>query len=241
MSDYLARIQELLQEAYSTEKMAIERIAAVMTDRLAKGGIVQLFGCGHSNLIAQEPFYRAGGLVPVMPINSEPIMLHNGAVQASVNEKDTDVSKEIVKNLTFGKYDTLIVISNSGRNPAPIEVARAASTSGIYTVGILSRNYTADSHPSRHHSGLRLEEVVDDSLNNHSPVGDGILTTNSHQLYGSSSSILGIALLNAVLTQVIRLTEKQGIEPPVFKSGNDDDSQEHNEKLVQRYSDRIQF
>lgn len=241
MSDYLVKIQALLQEACHTEEHVINRIAAVITARLAKGGIIQLFGCGHSNLIAQEPFYRAGGLVPVMPVYNESIMLHNGAVQASINEKDSAISKEIVKSLSFGEYDTLFVISNSGRNPAPIEVAQSAVSSGVYTVGILSRHYTSESHPSKHHSGLRLEEVVDESLNNHSPAGDGILKTGAQQLYGSSSSLLSIALLNAVLTRVIQLMEKQVIEPPIFMSGNDDNSQEHNEKMVERYRDRIQF
>ncbi|MGD7044663.1 sugar isomerase domain-containing protein [Jeotgalibacillus proteolyticus] len=242
MNDYLKSVQALLAKAASTEEEVIERIAAKLVQKIHNGGIIQLFGCGHSNLLAQEPYYRAGGLVPVTSINVEAVMLHNGGVLASANEKDEALAKKIANLTSFEKNDVLIVISTSGRNPVPIEAAQKARANSIYTIGLLSQNYSKESHPSKHSSGLRLEESVDDVINNHSPLGDSMLKLkNNDQPFGSSSSVIGTALLHALFTRVVQLMENGGITPPIFRSGNDDDSLSHNQQLVARYRDRIDF
>ena len=79
MNAYFKEIESLMKKVIHEEQQSVEKIAAEMTKRLSLGGIVQLFGSGHSHLIAEEPFFRAGGLVPVRPIIVESLMLHNGA------------------------------------------------------------------------------------------------------------------------------------------------------------------
>ncbi|WP_017381394.1 sugar isomerase domain-containing protein [Paenisporosarcina sp. TG-14] len=240
MISYFTAIDSLMKKVFLEDKQAVKRIADEMTKRLSSGGIIQLFGCGHSHLIAQEPYYRSGGLVPVCPIFVEPLMLHDGAIESSKNEKDPDFIHSFVGQLDIRPEDTVIVISTSGRNPVPIEVAMKAKEREAYTISIQSLCYSGEKSHSKHISGKRLEDVVDDVLNTHVPIGDGLLETNG-LLYAPASSVIGNTLLHATFTSVIEKMIENGLEPPIFKSGNVDGSTEHNEQLVQKYKERILF
>lgn len=78
MHAYFSEIEKLIQVVKEQEAVRINEAARIIVQRLQRGGIIQLFGCGHSQLLAQEAFYRAGGLVPVRPIFIEPLALHAG-------------------------------------------------------------------------------------------------------------------------------------------------------------------
>src|SRR5688572_29899595 len=100
-----------MKEVSSEEQPMIEKVAVEIAKRLERGGIIQLFGCGHSHLIAEESYFRAGGLVPVQPIFIESLMLHNGATKASAHEKDVAFMETFEDQLDFRPDDTVIVIS----------------------------------------------------------------------------------------------------------------------------------
>ncbi|WP_203246758.1 sugar isomerase domain-containing protein [Sporosarcina beigongshangi] len=240
MNPYFEAINTLMQEVSNEEQPTIEKVAVEIAKRLARGGIIQLFGCGHSHLIAEESYFRAGGLVPVQPIFIESLMLHKGATKASAHEKDATFIQTFEDQLDFRQDDTVIVISTSGRNPVPIDVANKARQSGAYTVSIQSLYYEAAVQPSRHPSGKRLEDVVDDQLNTHVPLGDGLLTSGE-LLYAPASSIMANLLLHAAFNRVMEIMIADGLEPPVFKSSNIDGSTAHNERMIERYSNRIHF
>ncbi|KIL49531.1 SIS domain-containing protein [Jeotgalibacillus soli] len=240
MEGYLAKVQALLTEVEIKETETIQKVIEEISNRIQRGGIVQLFGCGHSHLLAEEPYYRAGGLVPVKPIAVEPLMLHNGAVQSSVNEKDPDFSSSFLHSLDIRKEDAVIVISTSGRNPVPIDVALAARNHNAFVVGLLSLAYK--DQPSKHFSGKRLEDVVTVTVDNHVPVGDAILSREGvAQSFGPASSVIGSAILHTIFSGVIDTLHKEGVTPPIFLSGNIDGSSQHNEELIQKYRHRIDF
>ncbi len=240
MNSYFTAIESLMKEVFKNEELSIEVIAKEMKKRLERGGIIQLFGCGHSHLISAEPFYRAGGLVPVRPIFVESLMLHEGAFKSSANEKDPAFIHSFEEQLVIHPEDTVIIISTSGRNPVPIDVAEIAKTSGAYTVSIQSLNYSAANHASLHHSGNRLEDVVDDVLNTSVPVGDGLLKWQEVS-FAPASGVMGNILLQATLSRVIEMMIESGTEPPIFKSGNIDGSEAHNKRLIAEYGERITF
>ena len=240
MNPYISEMMELLEAVNRSAKTSIPPITATIAERIAQGGIIQLFGSGHSQLIAQEGFYRAGSLVPVKPISIGPLMLHEGAQYSSQNEKDPEFSQTFLSSLDIRPEDVVIIISTSGRNPVPIDVAEYANSQGAYTVSIQSLLYTEEEHPSRHMSGQRLERVVSTVLDTQVPPGDGILHIAGIQS-GPVSSITGNALLHALFCEVVDYMSTNGLEVPVFKSGNLEGNAEYNEALVARYSDRIQF
>ncbi|MDW0109892.1 SIS domain-containing protein [Sporosarcina aquimarina] len=240
MNSYFSEIITLLSEIEQEAKEPIENAAAQVAERLGNGGIIQLFGSGHSQLIAQEGFYRAGSLAPVKPISIGSLMLHEGALLSSRNEKDPDFSETFISELDIRPEDVVIVISNSGRNPVPIDIAQYAVSQGAYTVSIQSLLYTEEEHPSRHGSGKRLEAMSSVVLDTKVPPGDGILHINEVQC-GPASSITGNALLHSLFCEVVLCMTANGVEPPVFKSGNLEGNAEHNDALVAHYSDRIEF
>lgn len=238
MESYFQEIQQLLQIISEEEQQVVSETAKIIADKLTQGGILQLFGCGHSHLIAQEAFYRAGGLVPVRPIMLEPVMLHSGALTSSKNEKDPMLIAKHKDILDFQANDVLIVISTSGRNAVPIDVATFAKQSGVFVISLQSLNYSK--FASRHKSKKRLEEVVDLILNTHIPIGDGILEKEGIQ-YGPASTVVGVTILNALISQVIEQIAIYDEELPVFGSSNITTSHSKNDDLIKKYSHRIQF
>ncbi|MCK1999174.1 SIS domain-containing protein [Psychrobacillus psychrodurans] len=238
MQSYWKEINFLLEKVAEQENENIENASKLIAERIKKGGILQLFGCGHSHLLAQEAYYRAGGLVPVAPINIEPLMLHKGALTSSSNEKDPTLIGQYKDQVSFEPNDILIVISTSGRNPAPIDMAFLGKEAGILVISLQSLSYR--DQEGRHASGKRLEEVVDIVLNTYVPVGDGLLSNKGLQ-YGPASTVVGAALLNALICQVIEEISKESEELPVFKSANLSDSQFHNETMLKKYRNRIDF
>lgn len=238
MQSYWKEINILLEQVSEQENEKIEYASKLIADRIKKGGIVQLFGCGHSHLLAQEAYYRAGGLVPVNPIMLEPLMLHKGALTSSQNEKDSTFIEQNKDQISFEPNDILIVISTSGRNPAPIDMAFLGKEAGVLVISLQSLLYR--DQDGRHASGKRLEEVVDIVLDTHVPVGDGLLSRNGLQ-YGPASTVVGASLLNALICQVFERISTEAEDLPVFKSANLSDSHFHNEAMMEKYKNRIDF
>jgi uncharacterized phosphosugar-binding protein len=165
-------------------------------------------------------------------------MLHKGALTSSSNEKDPTLIGQYKDQVSFEPNDILIVISTSGRNPAPIDMAFLGKETGILVISLQSLSYR--NQEGRHTSGKRLEEVVDIVLNTYVPVGDGLLSNKGLQ-YGPASTVVGAALLNALMCQVIEEISKESEELPVFKSANLSDSKFHNETMLKKYRNRIDF
>ncbi|MEK5232670.1 SIS domain-containing protein [Lysinibacillus sp. FSL K6-0232] len=238
MHAYFSEIEKLIEIVKKQEAACIQEAAQIIIQRLQKGGIIQLFGCGHSYLLAQEAFYRAGGLVPVRPIFIEPLTLQAGALASSENEKDPTIIERYKEQFDFHEHDTCIVISTSGRNAAPIDAALLAKDAGVFVLSLQSLAYSEQS--AHHQSGQRLEEVVDLVLNTHIPIGDGILHWH-HMQYAPASTVIGSLLLNALFSEVIEQMAQSSTALPVFISNNVDADGSYNERMIAKYQHRIKF
>jgi uncharacterized phosphosugar-binding protein len=239
LEDYFQRVHELLTLIEKEEGDRLREAARRVAEGLRRGGIVQLFGCGHSHLLTEEVFYRAGGLVPVKPILIEPLMLHEGAVRSSRLERQNGYAATFLADQDFREEDVVFVLSTSGRNPVPVDVALYAKTQGACVIAITSLKY-AQSQPPRHHGGKRLHEVVDLVIDNHAPVGDALLTHPKVDVpFAPSSTVTGATLLNGILAEAVALLAESGVEPPVFLSGNLEGADGHNKRLIARYRKRI--
>ncbi len=238
MHEYFQEIQKLIEIVQEKEYPEIQKAAQLIVQRLQRGGIVQLFGCGHSHLLAQDGYYRAGGLVPVRPIIIEPLTLHAGALTSSDNEKDPTIIERHKDQFDFHENDVCIIISTSGRNQAPIDAAFLAKESGILVMSLQSLAYCEQS--TRHQSGRRLEEVVDIVINSHIPVGDGLLRHNEIK-YGPASTVIGSVILNTLFSEVIECLAGSEKVLPVFESNNVESDLSHNEAMVAYYRHRINF
>lgn len=240
LQHYFAKIQEKLDRVATEEAKQLLRAADQAAECIATGGIIHLFGCGHSHILTEEVFYRAGGLAPIRPIFVEPLMLHEGAVRSSELERQNGYAEHFMKDQDIRPGDTIFVLSTSGRNPVPVDVSLIAKQKGAYVIGITSLEYSL-SQPSRHESGKHLCHAVDLVIDNHSEIGDAMLSHPQLSVpFAPSSTVVGAAILNAVFAETIRiLIERHGIEPPVFRSGNVDGADDHNGALFVKYRVRI--
>lgn len=184
-------------------------------------------------------FYRAGGLVPIKPILIEPLMLHEGAVRSSQLERKNNYAQTFMENQDICSKDVVIVLSTSGRNPVPIDVALYAKQKGAFVIGITSLEYS-QSTPSRHISGKHLFEVVDLVINNFSVKGDAVLSCEKVKVpFAPTSTVIGAAILNSIFAHAIVLMAESNYEPPIFLSGNMEGADQHNETLIEKYKSRI--
>lgn len=239
LQQYFDKVKKQLELIETSEReymlQAAERVSACIQHE----GIVHLFGCGHSHILTEDVFYRAGGLVPIRAILVEPLMLHEGAVRSSELERKNDYAKSFMDEQDIRPGDVVFVLSTSGRNPVPVDVALLAKEKGAFVVGVTSLEY-AQSMPSRHKSGKHLHNAVDLVIDNHSAKGDALLSHEKVSVpFGASSTVAGASILQAIFAESIRLMAEAGFEPPIFLSGNIDGSDEHNQKLIDRYKKRI--
>ncbi|MBZ5752622.1 MULTISPECIES: SIS domain-containing protein [Metabacillus] len=238
-NQYFQKLKELLNSVEKEEKESIKKAAQEIATCIQQDGIVHVFGCGHSHMLGEELFYRAGGLVPISPILIEDLMLHKGAVRSSQLEKEGDFSEQFMANVRIQPEDVVIVASTSGRNPVPIDVAEIAKKQGAFVIGITSPRY-ARSQPSRHKTGMYLYNSVDLAIDNHIEVGDALMKQNSLDVpFGTGSTVIGTAIVNGIMVEAVKVMVENHFNPPIFKSGNVDGAEEHNRKLINKYKNRI--
>ncbi|NGP46462.1 SIS domain-containing protein [Bacillaceae bacterium SIJ1] len=239
IAQYFSGVDAILKDVASNEKAQLEEAAEHVAEAIQNNCIVHMFGCGHSHILTEEVFYRAGGLVPIHPIFHEPLMLHEGAVTSSSLERQNDYAERFMQDVDIQAGDVMIVLSTSGRNPVPVDAALIAKEKGAFVIGITSLTYSK-SQPSRHQDGYHLYNAVDLVIDNYAPKGDALLQHDDVKVpFAPSSTVVGAAIINAVFAGAIsRMTEK-GFEPPIFLSGNIDGADEHNQALIDRYQKRI--
>lgn len=241
IQEYFREITELLAVVEKEEQEVMQQVAQQVAKTIEHDGVIHLFGCGHSHILTEEVYYRAGGLVPIHPILHEPLMLHEGALRSSTLERKNNYAETFMDEQDIQNGDMLIVISTSGRNPVPVDVARIANQKGAFVVGITSISYSS-SQPSRHASGEHLYDAVDIVIDNHAPIGDALLSHDKVKVnFSPSSTVIGSAILNAIFAQAVKVMAENNYSPPVFLSGNIEGADEHNQKLVDRYSKRIKL
>lgn len=236
---YIRKIKEKMELVEALEKNSMITAAEKISNAIKNDGIIHLFGCGHSHILTEEVFYRAGGLVPIRPIFVEPLMLHEGAVRSSLLERQSNYAGEFMKNQDIRDSDIVFVISTSGRNPVPIDVCEEAQKKGAFVIAITSVQYSK-SQPSRHPGGKYLFEAADLTIDNHSEVGDALLTHPGVPVpFSPSSTVIGATILNAVIAESIQIMADSNVVPPIFLSGNLEGADEHNKKWIEKYSKRI--
>lgn len=221
---------DLLGQVARESGEAMRQAAAAISHAIQQGGMLYLFGSGHSHLIAKDAAYRAGGLAPVLVIDD---------VADGDFERIEGVAKYLVSRYTWLPNSVLIVISNSGINPVPIEMAMIGKAGGLTTVAITSVQH-AQSVEARHSSGKKLYEVADIVIDTHNTLGDATMTVPGlAQKTGAMSTVLGATIVQAVTVQAVALLLERGVEAPVWISANLPDGDTHNNRLLELYRPRL--
>ena len=239
--DYLNILRDQLDKLEQTQEAAIDQVAKVCADAIEQGGLLYFFGTGHAHMLCEEPFYRAGGLACVSPILEPSLMLHQGGAKSSALERLPQLGSTVVAESGVGEKDVLFLISNSGRNSVPIDAALEGKKRGAVTVALTSMAHSS-AVTSRHPSGKRLFEVCDYVLDNCGVYGDACINLPGlTQAISPTSTVLGAAVVNLVMTETARLLLERGITPPVFASANTDQGDQANKAVIAEYKKRIRI
>jgi uncharacterized phosphosugar-binding protein len=236
---YFDRLRDLLAEV-EDQGAQIEAAAELMARSIANGGIVHVFGSGHSHMMAEEVFYRAGGLWAfnaMLDIN----LTSFGTLRAGMVERTEGYARVVLDSFDVRAGEVVVIVSNSGINPVPIELAMEARQRGAATIAVTSAEQYGNA-ASRHSSGKKLVDVVDLVVDSRVPVGDGILLLDGMDTaVAASSTVFGAALMNAIVAQVAEVLLASGEQPPVIVSMNVPNGDERNRALEAKYGPRLQL
>ncbi|MEE9391929.1 MAG: sugar isomerase domain-containing protein [Planctomycetota bacterium] len=221
---------EQLSALEGSNAEALDQASEEISSRLSEGGRLFVFGCGHSGLAGQDIYYRAGGLkAAVFLFDSRVTLDHEPVAATSDHEKKPGWANKLVEAKGLGARDSLIVVSTSGVNAAPVDAAKAGRDSGAFVVSISSFAYD-EALDSRHPSRQRLREVAHLNLNNLSPYGDTLVKIgpDPQRRAGSASTAASALLLQALTTQIAGVAAIEAVDLPLYVSGNIPGGQEKN-------------
>jgi len=238
---YINLLIGLLEKIRDEETEIFEQAGKTIADAIIDGKRVFGFGCTHSSLHIQDVVYRAGGMLIINPIFGPGIASLDvrPATMTSEIERLPGYAKVVLDNQPIQKGDILILISVSGRNAVPIEMAQLAHERGIKVIGVTSRTY-ANSVESRHPSGKKMHDFADIVIDNFAPKGDALLEAEGFPVkFSPASGVTSVAVMHTLVTATIEELLKRGVTPPVAVAANVDGGQEHNQKVWQEYGNRI--
>ncbi|MET7661598.1 SIS domain-containing protein [Streptomyces sp. NPDC005373] len=238
---YLDAAIGLLRRVRDEEDRNIAAAGTLIADTVADGGRLFAFGAGHSSLAAQDVVYRAGGLA-LMNLLSVPGVVGVDVMPATLGsalERVDGLAGAVLDSSPVRAGDTLVIISLSGRNSLPVEMAMNARALGLHVIGVTSVAY-AEETKSRHASGTFLKDHCDIVLDSKIEVGDAELTYDTVDApFGPASTMVASALMQATMaTAAVELADR-GIQPPLLRSGNVDGGHEWNGRIFTEYGDRI--
>ena len=231
----------LLQRARDEEAENIEAAGTLLADTVAAGGRLFAFGAGHSSLAAQDVVYRARGLA-LMNLLAVPGAVGVDVMPATLGsalERVDGLASAVLDSSPLRAGDALVIISLSGRNALPVEMAMTARTRGVRVIGVTSVAYASETK-SRHVSGTYLKDHCDIVLDSKIAIGDAELTHDTIPApFAPASTVVTAALLQAVMATAATSLAARGIEPPLLRSGNVDGGLDWNSRVFEQYGDRI--
>jgi uncharacterized phosphosugar-binding protein len=239
--EYANAVQDLFRDIVETQMDAILEAARIVADAVEADGLLYTFGTGHSHVIAEDVAYRAGGLAPIDAILEDSLTGNQKVFQSEFMERVEGMADVILKYYDPGPKDAMLIVSNSGRNAAPIEMAMGARARGLKVIAITSMEHSQGT-TSRHSSGDKLYQHADIVIDNGCPKGDCLLTVDGmKQSIGAGSGVAGMFIIHSIIVQAIEELRQRGVEPPVFMSGNIDGSEAFNQPFLDRYWGRIKI
>jgi len=232
---YISNIQNLITRVLETQMDKIDEAGAVVAETIMSNGFVYAFGTGHSHMMAEELFYRAGGLARIYPILEDALMLHNGAIKSTEMERLEGYAELILERYECNEKDCLIIASNSGRNTVNIDMVKAAHKRGMKVIGLTNLTHSK-AQESRHASGSKLYQIGDVVLDNQGCLGDAsVHIPEIERNIAATSTSLGAMLLHAVVISAVEIMIEKGHIPEVFSSSNLDEGDEINDKILAKY------
>lgn len=237
--DHLGRLCASTADAMAA---AARRVA----DKVIADEIVYVYGPGgHSNLAAQEVFFRAGGLVNVSAILDEGTLLSSGALRSMAIERTPGYGRVVMDDNRLRPGDLLVLVNAYGINAALIDAALWAREHEVTTIGISSRVHaeqTSRDHVARHPSAQNLHDIVDLHLDTAVPVGDAVIDLRGiPERMGAVSTFANAYVIASLMMSAAAMVAGDGYEPTIWRSGNAPNGDETNNQFVERFRGRVRW
>jgi uncharacterized phosphosugar-binding protein len=221
---FFDRAMTLLRELRNSQAGVIQNAADLCAERIARGGLVFLFGNGHSRMMCEEMMPRQGGfpgfvaLVETALSNHAAIVGANGLRSSLYLENYEGYAEQILDSFRFGPHDAFILISTSGIRPVVVEMAMGARSRGLPVIAILSKAHS-ESAKAVHSSGKKLVDCADIVIDNLCPPGDCVLELDGLEWKtGPVSTITGAMIINMIRCGVAEALLAKGIKPAILPS-----------------------
>ncbi|MBL5768183.1 SIS domain-containing protein [Bacillus sporothermodurans] len=242
VQEYYQHVNKITAQVLDTQYDQILKAAKAFSESIKNGNTIYVFGASHAGIIAEELFYRTGGLAVINPILNPTLMLNTRPVTlTSQMERMNGFGKEIFNSTAAKSGDTILIHSVSGRNPVSVDMALAAKEKGLTTIGLTNITYSSQVS-SRHESGKNLYEVVDIVIDNCGDFEDSsMLLEGMDQKIGPTSTIIGSFIVNSIVIETVNNLLKAGVTPPVFHSANVDGGDEFNKKVLEKNKNNIHY
>jgi len=222
--EYYDRTTKLLEAVRRDELPAIENAATLCAERIAAGGLVFLFGSGHSRMMCEEMTPRQGcfpGFVAMVELATSThasIVGTNGLRAPLYLEKYEGYAAQLLDSFKFGPHDVIFVISTSGIRPLVVEMALGAKERGLAVIAMVSKPHCGNSKPN-HRSGKKLIDIADIVLDNHCPPGDCIVPLEGLEwMTGPTSTVTGATIINMLRCLTAQELLKRGVKPELLPS-----------------------
>ncbi|MGN1343891.1 MAG: sugar isomerase domain-containing protein [Traorella sp.] len=244
MDLFRSELKDLLNVLSEKESENIQKAAKLCADSIEKGGVIQVFGSGHSIGFGMEMRDRVGDLVPIHQLKTEDFVIKGKVTledykdQNNIFERRPGIADKLYELYNIQKDDVFIIISNSGINGVVIDLAITAKERGHKIIIVTSWKHTS-AEGSRHPSGKKLYEFGDVVIDNCGPQGDALLDTEKNERVCSVSSITGALIAQSISTECVRDLMERNIVPPVLWDETVEGGKEHNEKVRNYYQGRI--
>jgi uncharacterized phosphosugar-binding protein len=238
--DFFAKLTTYLKRVPETQSEAIRDAARLIVRAMNAGRRTFVFGSGHSNLLTQEVCFRAGGLPIFNPIFVAGLLPTDYPyLRGGLMERVSGIAAAALDTIPVAADDVIVIVSNSGRNHVPIEMAIEARLRRMQIIALTSIDFSSQVS-SRHPSGKKLFELSDVVLDNGCPPGDAVVDVPGIPArLGPLSTIVGAAILHALSCEITDLLIEQGVPPPVLMSGNVHGADEYAREILHRYRDLL--
>jgi len=234
---YLSNLIDLLT-ILRQDCQQVEDAAGLIAQSLQNDGLIHVFGTGHSHMLAEEMFYRAGGLGSVNPILEEDLMLHKNASRSTELERNPGLAINILAKHELGKGDIFIIASNSGGNALVEAIGNQVKQLGLKLIAITSLKHATS--PAARAQGRKIHELADITIDNLGQVGDATIAyPGLEEKTGPTSTVLGTAIVNALVVRSVEIMIENGHKPEIFSSSNTLDGDSRNSELLSILKERV--
>ena len=223
-AEYLLKCREILDKIGEQEDQ-IKKAADWFAESILAGRMVHVFGSGHSRIMVEEMWPRYGSFPGFNPIVELSLTYHNNVVgangqrQAMYLENVSGLAEKILRNFGLSEKDTALIISSSGCNVVPIEMAELFQKKKIKVVALITQKHLTAS-TSKRADGKKLSDFADLLLDTGAPAGDSMITVDGLETPVSpGSTVGGIMIINSIKAEVARLLTEAGKPPKVLTAG----------------------